>query len=89
MIRKAQLSAPEINVRVGAYEVDFCWRRERLVVEVDGYTFHTTRRKFENDRRRDAWLIAEGVRVMRVTWRQLTEEPEAMLVGLAQTLIRA
>ena len=89
LIRKAQLPAPETNVQVGAYEVDFFWRRERLVVEVDGYAFHTLRRKFENDRRRDAWLAAEGVRVMRVTWRQLTDEPEAMLVRLAQTLIRA
>ena len=89
LIRKAQLPAPETNVRVGDYEVDFFWRRERLVVEVDGYAFHTIRRKFENDRRRDAWLVAEGVRVMRVTWRQLIDEPEAMLVRLAQTLIRA
>ena len=80
--------APETNARVGAYEVDFFWRRERLVVEVDGYAFHAPRRKFEDDRRRDAWLAADGLRVMRVTWRQLTAEPEAMLVRLAQTLIR-
>lgn len=88
LIRKAQLPAPETNVRVGAYEVDFFWRRERLVVEVDGFAFHATTRKFENDRRRDGSLVASGLRVMRVTWRQLTSEPEAMLVRLAQTLIR-
>ena len=81
--------APETNVRVGDYEVDFVWRREGVVVEVDGYTVHTMRRKFENDRRRDALLVARGVRVMRVTWQQLSDEPEAMLVRLEQTLIRA
>jgi hypothetical protein len=54
LIRKAQLPAPETNARVGAFEVDFFWRRERLIVEVDGYAYHGVRRKFEGDRRRDA-----------------------------------
>ena len=61
LIRKSQLGLPESNVRVGDYEVDFFWRRERLVVEVDGFAFHSSQRKFENDRRRDAWLAAHGV----------------------------
>ena len=89
LIRKAQLPAPETNVRVGSYEVDFYWRRQQLVVEVDGFAFHAAQRSFENDRRRDAWLAAHGVRVMRVTWRQLTDEPVAVVARLAQTLARA
>lgn len=88
LIRKAQLPMPETNVRVDGYEVDFFWRRERLVLEVDGFAFHTGSRTFENDRRRDATLAANGVRVLRVTWRQLTREPEATIVRLAQTLVR-
>jgi hypothetical protein len=31
-------------------------------------------------------LLAAGVRVLRVTWRQLVDEPEALLVRLAQAL---
>jgi len=89
LLRKSQLALPESNVRVGDYEVDFFWRRERLVVEVDGFAFHSSQRKFENDRRRDAWLAAHGVAVLRVTWRQVAKEPEAMLVRLAQTLTRS
>ena len=88
LVRKSQLTVPESNARLGDYEVDFFWRRERLVVEVDGYAFHSSQRSFETDRRRDAWLAAAGVRVIRVTWRQLVNEPEAMLVRLAQTLAR-
>jgi len=88
LIRKAQLPPPETNVHVGNYEVDFYWRRERFVVEVDGQAFHSTTRAFENDRRRDGWLAASGIRVMRVTWKQLTNEPEALLVRLTQALIR-
>jgi len=89
LVRKAQLPAPEMNVRVADHEVDFFWRRERLVVEVDGFAFHATSRNFEQDRLRDARLAAIGVHVVRVTWRQLTREPEATLVRLALTLGRS
>ncbi|MGH7448981.1 MAG: DUF559 domain-containing protein [Longimicrobiales bacterium] len=88
MIRRAQLPRPEMNIRVQGYEVDLYWRAERLVAEVDGFAFHASRRSFETDRRRDAVLAAAGLRVMRVTWRQLEHEPEALLVRLTQALMR-
>jgi very-short-patch-repair endonuclease len=89
LVRRTGLPAPESNVRLGPYEVDFLWRRERVIVEVDGYAFHSSRRSFEDDRRRDADLAARGFRVIRITWRQLISEPEAVLVRLAQALARA
>jgi very-short-patch-repair endonuclease len=58
------------------------------VVEVDGFAFHSTGGSFEQDRRRDARLMAAGLRVMRVTWRQLVREPEAVVARLAQALAR-
>jgi very-short-patch-repair endonuclease len=63
-----------------------CWRAERLIVEVDGYAFHGGRAAFERDRRRDAELQAEGLRVMRVTWRQLVGEPDAVVARLTRAL---
>lgn len=54
---------------------DVVWYEARLAVEVDGRGSHLTRRAFEQDRRRDQRLTAAGWRVIRVTWRQLTEEP--------------
>jgi very-short-patch-repair endonuclease len=89
LIRKAKLPLPEVNVYLGPYEVDFLWRRERVIVEVDGYAFHSSRRAFEDDRRRDADLAAHGYRVIRITWRQIVSEPAAVLVRLAQTLARS
>jgi very-short-patch-repair endonuclease len=73
-------------VRIGRYEVDLLWPEQRLIVEVDGYAFHSTRAAFERDRARDAELIAAGYRVIRVTWRQLVEEPEATVALLAGAL---
>jgi very-short-patch-repair endonuclease len=86
-VRRARLPAPETNVRVAGFEVDFLWRKERLIVEIDGYAFHGASAAFENDRRRDLTLTASGMRVVRITWRQLTREPEAVIVSVAQALV--
>jgi len=88
LVRRAQLPAPATNARIGGVEVDFLWRTERLVVEVDGFAYHSSGHRFEQDRRRDARLAAAGLRVVRITWHQLESEPEAVLARLAQTLGR-
>jgi len=88
LVRRAQLPAPEANVRVKGLEVDFLWRGPRLVVETDGFAYHGSATSFEGDRRRDAVLTAAGFRVVRITWRQLSREPEAALARLAQALVR-
>jgi very-short-patch-repair endonuclease len=86
LLRAARLPPPRTNVRVAGHEVDAHWPREGLVVEVDGYAFHGTRQAFERDRRRDADLVAAGLRVLRVSWRQLTGEPTALAARLGAAL---
>ena len=46
---------------------------DRLVLEVDGAEFHTTREAFEEDRRRDAALRTAGYRVLRFSYAQVSE----------------
>ena len=70
-----ELPRPEQNAKVQGIEVDFLWRAERLVVELDGWRYHRTRQAFERDRERDQALARSGHRVLRFTHRQLTEEP--------------
>jgi very-short-patch-repair endonuclease len=89
LIREAQLPAPQTNVSIDRFEVDFLWPVERLIVEVDGFAFHASRHTFENDRRRDASLTARGFRIMRVTWRQIVAEPVAVAARIAQALVRS
>src|SRR5690606_24158237 len=88
LVRRAQLPEPQVNARYAGYEVDFLWRDQRLVAEVDGYTFHADTTAFENDRRRDLVLVSRGMRVVRVAWRQLMTAPEVVLVRLAQALVQ-
>ncbi len=86
LVRRAGLPVPETNVRVGPFELDLFWREHRVAVEVDGFAFHGDRSAFEADRRRDTDLAARGVQVIRITWRQLEAEPEAIIARLAVVL---
>ena len=86
LIRKAGLPAPRTEVRIAGWPADFLWADQRLIVEVDGYPFHSGRRAFERDRRRDQAHIAAGYTVIRVTWRQLTEAPLMVVAAIARAL---
>jgi very-short-patch-repair endonuclease len=88
LIRAARLPTPEVNARLSGYEVDFLWRDHNLIVEVDGYAFHSSRGSFERDRRRYRALQAAGYVVLRITWRELAEQPEAVVAELAAALTR-
>jgi len=87
LVRRAKLDEPRVNSVIAGHEVDFYWPTQHLAVEVDGRAFHSSRHSFESDRRRDAELVARGIRVVRITWRQLTREPEALLVRLGAALV--
>jgi very-short-patch-repair endonuclease len=86
LIKKAGLPPAEHNAKIEGYRVDAVWRTQRLIVEVDGFATHGRRDTFERDRKKDADLMANGWRVMRTTWRQLTREPEGTAVTLARAL---
>jgi len=89
LVRAARLPRPRINARVEGREVDLLWDAQRLVVEVDGYAYHSSRSAFERDHLRDAELGAAGLRVMRVTWRLLVDQPEAVVARLAAALAQS
>jgi very-short-patch-repair endonuclease len=86
LIRAARLPPPQTQVRIAGWPADFLWPEHKLIVEVDGYPFHSHRRAFERDRRRDAAHVAAGYRVIRVTYRQLREEPLAIAVVIARAI---
>jgi very-short-patch-repair endonuclease len=73
-LARHHLPRPEVNQQIAGYEVDMLWRSQRLVAELDGRAYHEN--AFEEDRERDATLVAAGLRVVRVTWRRLTRQEE-------------
>jgi very-short-patch-repair endonuclease len=68
---KGGFPRPETNVVVEGFEVDCVWRRQRVIIEVDGWETHKTRAAFERDREKSRILQAAGWRCVPVTHRQI------------------
>ncbi|MBI4941308.1 MAG: type IV toxin-antitoxin system AbiEi family antitoxin domain-containing protein [Actinobacteria bacterium] len=66
--------------------VDVLFAAQRVVLEVDGWAAHGGREAFENDRRRQNRLTNAGYRVLRFTWRDLVERPDAVLAEVRSAL---
>jgi very-short-patch-repair endonuclease len=90
LVDRFDLRRPRMNaslaIRGRFFEIDALWEGERVAVELDSRGVHGTPKKFESDRLRDRILIAEGWRTMRVTWRQLQDEPAEIARDLRQAL---
>lgn len=69
------LPRPEVNRYDNGREVDFRWPRHRLIVEVDGWQFHRSRRAFVTDRRRDRAALTTGWRVARFPATEVLRDP--------------
>jgi very-short-patch-repair endonuclease len=60
-------------VRVAGVEVDALFAAEKVIVELDSWTYHRSRDSFERDRERDARTGAAGYLTIRLTRAALTE----------------
>ena len=65
--RRYGLPEPTFNTRMGRTEPDFLFPEERVIVEIDGWRFHSDRGAFESDRDRDAERLAAGIETVRIT----------------------
>jgi very-short-patch-repair endonuclease/predicted transcriptional regulator of viral defense system len=88
LIEEAGLPLPLTNVVVEGELVDAYWPNERLVVELDGYGYHRTRRDFENDRERDRILELARVQRLRITYDRLRHKPHAAVQDVRVLLRR-
>jgi very-short-patch-repair endonuclease len=90
MIAAAGLTRPRFNadlaVRGRFLRPDVMWEREKVIVELDGRAAHGTSLAFERDRARDRLLLLDGWRIVRVTWLQLRDTPEAVAADLRELL---
>jgi very-short-patch-repair endonuclease len=90
VLRSWNLPEPVRQVDVGGSDwigrVDFSYPHARLLIELDGRRYHSTALDLESDRLRDNRLMAEGWRVMRVTWAQLEDAPERAVALIRRAL---
>lgn len=80
------LPRPQVNRWDGTTEVDFRWPDDGLVVEVDGWSTHRTRRAFEDDRARDRRAVVGGLRVVRFPASEILRRPAGVAAELRALL---
>jgi hypothetical protein len=83
------LPRPATNAYVEGFEGDAVWRKQRLVVELDGWDAHKTRRAFQRDRTKTNALTAQGWTVLRFTHDDVTRRPHETAAAIAAQLSRA
>jgi very-short-patch-repair endonuclease len=86
LMRKARLPRPVRNHEIAGRSRDFAWPDQRLVVETDGYRYHSSREAKRRDNRRDRQLTALGWRPVRFTYEEIALEPAAVAAEAAALL---
>jgi very-short-patch-repair endonuclease len=66
--------------------VDFAWPDRRLIVEVDGYEWHSSREAFQRDRERQNRLVQAGWTVLRFTVEDIRQRPELVVTTIQDAL---
>ena len=90
LLTEAALPIPETNVRLRiggkTYEVDFLWRRQKLIVETDGGRFHDNPAAGARDSDRNHALAEAGYRLPRLGWDDLRDRPDKTMSEIARLL---
>ena len=77
LFRRAGLPDPMCEVvwgEDGEYRLDFFWPQLGLVVEVDGWSFHSSSVAHSADLRRQNHLVLAGLPPLRYTWAQIVRD---------------
>jgi type I restriction enzyme S subunit len=69
--------------QLGDYVADFYCHEYRLVVELDGGVHRTKQKK---DLKRDAWMVSQGFKVLRIRNEQLLDDPAFVLEQIAEII---
>jgi very-short-patch-repair endonuclease len=75
-VERFGLPEARLNTRINGREVDALFETAGVIVELDGYDFHSSKASFEDDRDRDADMLVAGLPTVRLTWSRLMSSPE-------------
>lgn len=77
-----------IRINGRRYVPDLQLPAHRLILEFDGYTEHSKRQQFRDDRERQNALVTAGYRVLRFTWEDITRRPEYIVATVRRAIER-
>jgi len=86
--RDAGITGWHANYPVLGYRVDVGFPVQRVAVEIDGWAWHSDSERFRQDRQRQNAMVNAGWRVLRFTWHDLAEQPDAVIDQIRRELAR-
>lgn len=87
LLQDAGFETPRINEPLpNGYVPDFRWPEHHVILEADGLAWHDDPVSRHLDAERQARLESEGERVLRVTYAQITQQPEQTIERLRRAL---
>lgn len=93
-IARAGMAEPHKEFRPPWYDgvsgiVDRAWPEARLIVELDGRSFHSTLKGVRNDHRRDRVAQSHGWHVFRYIWVEVTRHSDNMIQEISGRLAQS
>jgi very-short-patch-repair endonuclease len=82
LLAGTDIPQPQRNVNVDGWEIDCYWPAVRLAVELDGRPYHVAVRDLERDRLKDAKLLRNGIKTLRVTDMRFRLDPAGVLADV-------
>jgi len=82
-LQGAGIATPQVNVQVAGYECDLSWHDAKVIVELDGSSFHQFPTE---DQRRDAAWGAAGWSVHRIPTDLVYDEPNRLIAEVRSLL---
>lgn len=89
-INQAGLQAPvkQHTVKIGGrtFRIDFAYVPQKIAIEALGYSFHSTRDRWERDQDRNTMLGLDGWTLLYITYRQLMSDPAEVVARIRAAL---
>ncbi|MCV7134872.1 DUF559 domain-containing protein [Mycobacterium hodleri] len=86
LLRTSGITGWRVNRQVAGYEVDVLFRDARVVIEIDGFAFHSDAETFQRDRSRQNAIALAGYQILRFTWLDLVEYPERVIAEIRRAI---
>jgi very-short-patch-repair endonuclease len=85
------LPLPELQYKIlsegrPVTRVDFAWPDQKVILEMDGYKYHSGHQQWESDRNRRNELTILGWRILHGTWVEARRNPQRLLTRVATAL---
>lgn len=77
---------PDCNVYLNGFKVDAVWRRQKLIVELDGKDGHASWERMRSDHHRDLVHRRAGFHTRRYVWEQFEEQGDLVAADIGEAL---